>query len=470
MSLMQMSLAGAVMILVIIVIRTLTINLLPKKTFLALWGIAVLRLLLPFAVPSAFSVYSLAGRYISAADPAVYLQAVGMPSIDRKGQIAAVSGGSPNTAFFVSIWMIWVAGMLVCGLFFTVAYRKCLQKFQTSLPADNDFIRGWLNNHRLKRTISVRQSGRISAPLTYGIFRPVILVPACAEWENANVMKYVLAHEFVHIRRFDGITKLVLTGVLCVHWFNPLVWVMYFLANRDLELSCDEEVVRFFGESARADYARTLIGIEEIRSGFMPLCNNFKSNAMEERIIAIMKYKKTCILSLIAAFFLIFGVTAVFATSGRQEDDYSMTDEAGNIAAIEGQPMTAPRCYVDEEGNYVYQPDSTPNALTDTPGLSAPSAGAEESDAGGFKLIVTSESNENEEQFEIQSIKDFHSEMLLYLQARNEAEMKQIIADIESGKVSVYQMSDFAEGKVPGFEAEDGAEASAEFTACPDSD
>ena len=62
--------------------------------------------------------------------------------------------------------------------------------------------------------------------------------------------------------------------VLCVHWFNPLVWVMYILANRDIELSCDEAVVRLFGENAKTDYAQALISMEETRSGLTPLCNN----------------------------------------------------------------------------------------------------------------------------------------------------------------------------------------------------
>ena len=68
-------------------------------------------------------------------------------------------------------------------------------------------------------------------------------MPTSTKWENTDSLAYVLAHEYVHIRRFDSIRKLVLIVVLCVHWFNPLVWVMYILANRDIELSCDEAVV-----------------------------------------------------------------------------------------------------------------------------------------------------------------------------------------------------------------------------------
>ena len=104
---------------------------------------------------------------------------------------------------------------------------------------------------------------------------------------------------------------------------------MYILANRDIELSCDEAVVRLFGENTKAAYARTLISMEETRSGFAPLCSNFSKNAIEERITAIMKYKKTSIFSLVLALSLIFGATTAFATSAQQEPDYRMTDEEG---------------------------------------------------------------------------------------------------------------------------------------------
>ncbi len=316
MSLLQMSFAGAVMILAIIVIRALAITFLPKKTFLALWGIAVMRLLLPFSLPSVFSVYSLIGNHIPMTAPAKVQQAFEVLPPEISGQMATMPGGISNTTSPISVWtIIWGIGALVCALVFAIAYWKCRQEFQTSLPVDNDFIKGWLSSHQLKREISIRQSSRFSVPLTYGVLRPVILTPTSTDWENTKALQYVFAHEYVHIRRFDSITKLVLITGLCVHWFNPLVWAMYALANRDIELSCDEAVVRLFGENTKAAYARSLISMEETRSGLTPLCNNFNKNAIEERITAIMKMKKTSVFSLVLALFLVFGVTTAFATS-----------------------------------------------------------------------------------------------------------------------------------------------------------
>ena len=323
MSLLQMSFTGGILILAVIVIRALAINMLPKKAFNALWWISVVRLMIPFSIPSAFSVYSLMGSHA----PGNGSQAIRVLPIGASGQAASMPDSITNA---VSTWtVVWAAGVLVCAVFFSLAYWKCRKEFQTSIPVGNDFTENWLSVHQQGRRISIRQSGRFSAPLTYGVLHPVILMPTSTKWENTDSLAYVLAHEYVHIRRFDSIRKLVLIVVLCVHWFNPLVWVMYILANRDIELSCDEAVVRFFGENTKAAYARALISMEETRSGLTPLCSSFSKNAIEERITAIMKIKKTTVFSLVLAGFIVVGTATAFATSANAQQAESVGQDSG---------------------------------------------------------------------------------------------------------------------------------------------
>ena len=323
MSLLQMSFTGGILILAVIVIRALAINMLPKKAFNALWWISVVRLMIPFSIPSAFSVYSLMGSHA----PGNGSQAIRVLPIGASGQAASMPDSITNA---VSTWtVVWAAGVLVCAVLFSLAYWKCRKEFQTSIPVGNDFTENWLSVHQQGRRISIRQSGRFSAPLTYGVLHPVILMPTSTKWENTDSLAYVLAHEYVHIRRFDSIRKLVLIVVLCVHWFNPLVWVMYILANRDIELSCDEAVVRLFGENTKAAYARALISMEETRSGLTPLCNNFSKNAIEERITAIMKIKKTTVFSLVLAGFIVVGTATAFATSANAQQAESVGQGSG---------------------------------------------------------------------------------------------------------------------------------------------
>ena len=99
----------------------------------------------------------------------------------------------------------------------------------------------------------------------------MILLSKATEWTHETRLEYILTHELVHIRRFDTLMKLLFVTTVCVHWFNPLVWAMYVLANRDLELSCDEAVVRTFGETMKSAYALTLIELEEKKNRITPL-------------------------------------------------------------------------------------------------------------------------------------------------------------------------------------------------------
>ena len=330
MSLLQMSAAGGVMILVITVLRALAMNRVPKKTFLALWAAALLRLLLPVSLPSALSIYSLLGK---TASPAVTeLPAPAVPGL-QSGQTAAVlpqTGAVPVQT--ISVWsIVWLAGLVLCVGFFAVGYWSCRREFRMSFPVDNDTSRRWLGAHPLRRKLSIRQSGRVSSPLTFGVLHPVILMPKKTDWSDETALQYVLEHEFVHIRRFDAVSKLLLTAAACTHWFNPLVWVMYVLANRDMELSCDETVVRRFGSGTRVAYANVLICMEEARSGFAPLGSHFSRNAIEERITAIMKTKKITVMSLVLAALLVAGTVTVFATSAKTEEVNAPVKRAGAV-------------------------------------------------------------------------------------------------------------------------------------------
>lgn len=314
MNLLQMSLSAGIMIIAITVVRALAINRLPKKTFLVLWGIALIRLLLPFSFPSPLSVYSLANR-AGIAEPTTNFPAVNMPVLTAP-QIAEYAPGNTAGAAPVPVWMVvWGMGAILCALYFVISYLNYRRGFMDSLPVENAFAAEWLAGRQLKRHIEIRQSNRIKAPLTYGFLHPVILMPKHTDWSDTQKLQYVLQHEYVHILRFDTATKILLAGALCMHWFNPLVWAMYLLANRDLELSCDESVVRSFGATIKSAYALALISMEEQKSGFIPFCNNFSKNAIEERIKAIMKMKKTSAMAVLAAFALIVAVTASFATS-----------------------------------------------------------------------------------------------------------------------------------------------------------
>jgi len=349
MTLLKMSVYGAVIIFVILLIRTFTLHKLPKKTFLILWAVALVRLLIPFEIASGLSLYSHLPKRLTSQENHI---------TDAPNQEKTVIADEHNSTIFLStdpadtemellpdvnkeilptihntqseqpdapvtmraqLPILWNLGTLFCAVFFLISYLRCRLEFSTSLPVTEDYTTEWLKQYPLKRTISLRQSDKISAPLTYGIFRPVILLPKNTDWNNRTRLNYVLYHEFTHIRRFDLAAKLIMIAAVCLHWFNPLVWTMYVFFNRDLELSCDDCVVKYFGET-RTSYANTLIGMEEKKNYSAPLCNHFSKNAIEERITAIMKSKKTTLGRMFVAILIVAAVVVTLATGRKSKE------------------------------------------------------------------------------------------------------------------------------------------------------
>ena len=322
-----MSVAGGVLILFIVVIRAVAIHRLPKTTFFVLWLIAALRLLLPLSIPLPgglpVNVASISdavqdfaaqnfvqgneeGSSSTQAPPSF------APDVEPGEQFQATAQEIERVPVFV---VVWLAGSLLLAAYFTISYLRSLQKFRMSLPDNTPYVQRWLSEHRITRPLEVRSSDLISSPLTYGILRPVILLPKKFDRSDETALQYVLAHEYIHIRRFDAITKILFAATLCVHWFNPLVWVMYVLANRDVELSCDGCVLRMLGEKEKSAYARALIRMEERKSGMSALYSHFSKNAITERIEAIMKFKKTSIAACALALVVTVGATTAFAVS-----------------------------------------------------------------------------------------------------------------------------------------------------------
>ena len=327
MSLFQMSLGGGVLILFIVVVRALAIHRLPKTTFLALWMIAALRLLLPFSIPLPFNihigldVFSDVVQELPSGNIASTLPGDSPPSYDIGTAVP-----SPATEHISTFEILWLVGVLLLAIYFSISYFRSMRKFRMSIPDNTPYIQNWLTAHQISRPLAVRSSDLISSPLTYGILHPVILLPKKLDRNDQAALKYVLTHEYVHIRRFDAITKILFAAVLCIHWFNPLVWVMYVLANRDMELSCDAWIIRMLGEKNRSSYALMLIKMEERRSGMSALCSHLGKNAISERIEAIMKFKKTSILACAFALVLVVGATTAFATSTGAWREFDLDD------------------------------------------------------------------------------------------------------------------------------------------------
>ncbi|MCD8086576.1 MAG: M56 family metallopeptidase [Clostridiales bacterium] len=341
MSLIEMSVTGSVMILCIAALRLLAGRWLPKWTFYALWVTAALRLLLSLSIP--LPVSAEAGAVSAAQAVSEAVQARMEPAVDADAVRQAVSVGG-DTAALQSVTpaqvlgMVWLAGSLLLGALCLYSYLRCMKRFRASLPDDTPEVRHWLEEHRLHRPLEVRTTDQITSPLTYGVLRPVILLPKHMDRRDSAALRYVLTHELVHVRRWDAVTKLLFAAALCVHWWNPLVWLLYLLANRDVELSCDEAVLRQFGSGAGPAYARTLLRMTEPGSVPLPFYNGFGKHAMKERIVAIMKFRRKSTFLTLAAVVLVVAAAlfAVLVVRETQEQDPNQITETEASFTLNG--------------------------------------------------------------------------------------------------------------------------------------
>lgn len=305
------------MIIFIEIMRRFMQDRVPRRVFYGLWMLTAARMLIPFSIPFGYSLFSV-------------LQALGVPV---GGMIGAGSGAGAGIAegagdlaahgyihYTMILKFVWIAGALAFAAYFVITYFKNIYKFKESLPVSGDIADEWAARIGVRRKVSVRESDYINSPLTYGIVRPVILMPAGAvDMIEDEQLGYIFAHELVHIKRFDSLAKIFVTAAVCVNWFDPFAWAMYALVNRDIELSCDEAVIRKVGSASRSDYAMTLVRFAELKEMSLFCFNSFGKSVLTERVNAVMTKKKTGALSLaggIALCMIVAGIAAVSSDMG----------------------------------------------------------------------------------------------------------------------------------------------------------
>lgn len=356
----HVSLSAATMILAAMVLRFRFQERVPRRVFCLLWDLCLVRLLLPLRLTSPFSIRALLPVREAIPQTAAIRQVQIAGGSFEAGfslaeDTAVYAGTSAETAAGLGGFRLpsvnlpllaWAAVGTLLAAWFLWGHLRSRRVYAMSLPLDNAFVRRWQEDHPLFRPVQVRFSDRIAAPLTYGAVYPVVLLPKGMDLADTAGLAYVLEHEYTHIRRFDALRKWLLAAALCLHWFNPCVWLMYILAGRDMELSCDEAVLRAGAD--RSGYALTLLALEEERGRWSPSGSHFSRNATEERIKTIMKRKQISLAALLAVLVVMSIATTVFATNA-PETDFPAQRDTGAVST--GLIMDSVISKQDENGN-----------------------------------------------------------------------------------------------------------------------
>ena len=290
--LLNMSLTASVAIGLVILLR-FALKKAPKVFSYALWGVVLFRLLCPISIGSTFSVFNLIDTpaedygYISSVieyvpadivhteNPSVVLPVPGVSEVinDALPQGEEQLRADPLEGRTFVATVIWMMGVLAMGIYSIVSYLKLRFKLRVAIPLrENTFI-----------------ADDIKSPFVVGLIRPRIYLPCnLSEIEQ----EYIILHEKHHIKRLDHVVKALAFIALAIHWFNPLVWVAFVLAGKDMEMSCDEAVIRKVGSDVRADYSASLLTLATGRRIIAGTPLAFGEGDTKGRIHNLSKWKK----------------------------------------------------------------------------------------------------------------------------------------------------------------------------------
>lgn len=316
---LNMSLTGSLVILAVLAMRIL-LRKVPCIFSYCLWAVVLFRLLCPISFTAKFSPLTALpapvtehGRieYISE-DILQYQQSGVNPLISEADNIApiiqqdAVTGKESlySTDLLLRIASgIWFAGVLGMTLYSILTLTRLKKKLKTaSRERDNIYI-----------------TETISTPFVIGLIQPRIYLPSTL---GRDEMRYILLHEQIHLKRGDHIVKIVSFIALCLHWFNPLVWAAFFLSGKDMEMSCDETVIRKIGSGVKKEYTTSLLCLstgKRIVNG-IPLA--FGEGDTGSRIKNVLRYKKPASLAAgIAAVICAVAAVVLLANPGKAGDN-----------------------------------------------------------------------------------------------------------------------------------------------------
>ena len=361
---LNMSITASNAILVILLARIM-LKRAPKIFSYALWAVVLFRLLCPVSLPSQFSLMGLfptptteAGRieYVSlnklnTERPAITIDAPASElnqTTDNRAEVIA-SGSMDFLVSIVSI--VWICGVVAMLLFHLLQLIQLRRKLTGAIPLkDNIYLADY-----------------IPTPFVMGLIHPKIYLPsAMFEAEQS----YIIQHEKHHIRRCDHIIKLLAFMAMCIHWFNPIVWLAFALSSRDMEMSCDEAVMKQMGRDVRADYSSSLLQFSTGKRVLIGTPLAFGEGDTKERIENIMKYKKPTIMIVVLAVIICVSLTACLSSNPHplstigalKEDEIGKTlselknehPEGEFMVSLDGFPDNAAICFGEPGAEYAY--------------------------------------------------------------------------------------------------------------------
>lgn len=325
--LVNLSISASWLILAVLVLRVV-LKKAPKWVMPLLWGVVALRLVCLFSIESALSLIPSAETIPSeivteTREPVLYEQAtldiVTNPTLPSAAEVPVGVSRQQAQVDFNIYSVLWLAGMAALLVHALVSAGKLKRKLATAiLLRDN-----------------IYESEFVDSPFVFGVVKPNIYLPMHMDEGTAA---YVIAHECAHLARRDHWWKVLGYLVLALHWFNPLVWVAYILFCRDIELACDEKVVKGLDGAARADYSQALLSCAAPKRAVAACPLAFGEGNIKTRVKSALHYKKPAFWVAAAAVLAVVIMAVCFLTNPRSERGslvWAQKLNAADVASIE---------------------------------------------------------------------------------------------------------------------------------------
>lgn len=325
--LVNLSISASWLILAVLVLRVV-LKKAPKWVMPLLWGVVALRLVCLFSIESALSLIPSAETIPSeivteTREPVLYEQAtldiVTNPTLPSAAEVPVGVSRQQAQVDFNIYSVLWLAGMAALLVHALVSAGKLKRKLATAiLLRDN-----------------IYESEFVDSPFVFGVVKPNIYLPMHMDEGTAA---YVIAHERAHLARRDHWWKVLGYLVLALHWFNPLVWVAYILFCRDIELACDEKVVKGLDGAARADYSQALLSCAAPKRAVAACPLAFGEGNIKTRVKSALHYKKPAFWVAAAAVLAVVIVAVCFLTNPKSERGslvWAQKLNAADVASIE---------------------------------------------------------------------------------------------------------------------------------------
>lgn len=320
------------MIILTLAMRRIAKYRIPNSVFCLLWGMIGTRLMFPVSVRTPWSVMNVYFHFRNKPILIDYtreetLRTAIMDRIETAGALAERHGN-----IFTAIWLI---GCCVLAAHFIMGYILLWKDVREAEPLeDAEWMENCIAEQKIRRKVLLKREYGLDTPVTCGIIRPVILVPAEFEAEDRKLSRLVLLHECGHIKYFHALFRLWNAILICLYWYNPIVWIMYFKFERDLEISADRYALCHTAGENKAIYAGHLIAaVEKMRARKQKTAvyHFCKNNDIKERIEAIMRFEKLGAGAIVATLLIPMGMTTAFATTNNIVDsrgtDFVVTEE-----------------------------------------------------------------------------------------------------------------------------------------------